>query len=218
MKRRLDEPTLPEVCLPFAGQQPLAEQPLRALEPPPFLEAARVGDEDVTHVGRMVDEVQVLAPDVQVREVTVAAGKAREERERITSGEVDDGRQRRPLGTGRVDSYSVTTCPRTDHPPRDEAVDDVRIAAREVLGNGRRRLEDQQAAVGRIAERPGHHDLAAGVRFPDQPKVLLAIGRAAVDEIVDGVVLENAIVHGSANFFTLRRGLTPGATSQMLAS
>ena len=50
MKRRLHQPALPQVHRAFAGQQPLAEQPLRALEAAALGEVALVGDEDVADV------------------------------------------------------------------------------------------------------------------------------------------------------------------------
>ena len=90
MKRRLDQAALAQMCLSFAGQETFAEQPLRAFEPAPFLEAALVGDEDVADLRRMADEEQVFARKKQVNQITVLARQARKEGERIAAREIDD--------------------------------------------------------------------------------------------------------------------------------
>ena len=74
---RLHQAALAQVHRAFAGQQPLAEQPLAALEAAALGEVAVVGDEDVANQPRLVDEEQLLAGHPVGADVAVGARQAR---------------------------------------------------------------------------------------------------------------------------------------------
>ncbi len=102
MKRRLHQPALPQVRRAFAGQQALAEQTPRALETASLQEIALVGDQHVFDEMRMIEQEQMLARHVHVRDVAVGAREVAEEGERIAARPVDDERAKRSRRAGRV--------------------------------------------------------------------------------------------------------------------
>ncbi len=77
VKRRLHQPPLAQVHRAFAGQQPLAEQALAALEAAALGEIAVVGDEHVADQLRLVDQEQLLARHPVGADVAVGARQRR---------------------------------------------------------------------------------------------------------------------------------------------
>src|SRR6202011_4930857 len=91
----------------------------------------------------------------------------------------------------RSDSRGLTDhdSPRTHGPFFDQAVDDVRVAAREVFSNGFvGAVKNNQGRVGWFDECPGKNNVAAVVSFTGQAQVFGAKRYAAGDKIVYYVV------------------------------
>jgi hypothetical protein len=83
MKGGLCEPALAQMEVPFAREQPFAEEPLRALEGASFLEEARARHEDVLDVIGMVQQDQALRSDPEANDVAVLARQRRQRAEPI---------------------------------------------------------------------------------------------------------------------------------------
>jgi hypothetical protein len=73
----------------------------------------------------------------------------------------------------------------------DEGFDDAFVVS----------VEDEKSAVSGIAERAGKNEFAAGVGFGNTAQVFFAKGSAARDEIVDDIVEDGEVRHGSSRFY-----------------
>ena len=103
MKRRLHQPPLAEMVRIFAGQQPLAKQPPRALQAAPLDEVPVVCDEDVLNQMRVADEKNLLAAHAVGHDVAIGACQAGEERQRIAAaGPIHELMPWRKLRPGRL--------------------------------------------------------------------------------------------------------------------
>ena len=96
----------------------------------------------------------------------------------------------------RINRVADHDSPRPDFPSFDEPVEDVWIAAGERFDDGRVvGAEDEQGFVGRVGEGAGEEEFAAVVGLAGVAQVIVAIGAAARQVIVDDFVDQREISH-----------------------
>jgi hypothetical protein len=89
----------------------------------------------------------------------------------------------------------------------DQSVDDVRVAAREVFGNGFvGTVKNNQGGVGGFSKGAGKNNFAATMSFAGQAQVIGAKGRTASDEIVYYLVEQGKVWHRTSGEFFQKPG------------
>jgi hypothetical protein len=71
MKRGLNQAALPQMKLAFAGQQPLAQQNLGALQRPALDEIPLIGHQNLPHEIRMVHQIRVIGTQPEIWKIAV---------------------------------------------------------------------------------------------------------------------------------------------------
>jgi hypothetical protein len=88
--------------------------------------------------------------------------------------------------------------PGANFPFFDQAVADVGIVVDERFDDAFvASVEDEKSAIGGIGERSPEKEFAEGVGFGNAAQVFFAKGAAASDEIVDDIVEDGEVRHGS---------------------
>jgi hypothetical protein len=73
LKHRLDNSALASMGFALAGQQTFTEDNFCALQPPPLFETPMIRDQDILDQFRFVDEVHLLAGELEKGDRTVRA-------------------------------------------------------------------------------------------------------------------------------------------------
>jgi hypothetical protein len=92
--------------------------------------------------------------------------------------------------------------PGTHGPFFDQPVDDVRVPAREIFGNGFvAAVKNNQSGVGGFGKGDGKNNFAAIISFAGQAQVFDAKGRTASDKIVCYLVEQGKVWHRTSGEF-----------------
>src|SRR3954452_1275384 len=93
MKRRLHQPPLPFVQFLFRGQQPFAKNDLRPLQNPALVKRPMLRHEHLANQIGMIENEDLLRPDMELRCISVLVREFLKERNRIAleGSEVAEG-------------------------------------------------------------------------------------------------------------------------------
>ena len=78
MESRLDESSLTLVLFALAGEETFPKQELRTLERHPFVEIILMCDQNVFDVVGMIEQIEAIRPESEVRDVAMIAGDSQE--------------------------------------------------------------------------------------------------------------------------------------------
>src|SRR5262249_39176497 len=94
MKGGLRQPSLAQMKFAFAGQQPFAEQSLRALQPLALHKCSVVRDQRVADVIGVVEQEDRLRAELEINKIAVSLGQIGQKFDRIAADceEIDAGK------------------------------------------------------------------------------------------------------------------------------